>query len=83
MARPRKTVAPVEAVDGAITISKTPIEGEVVQAVEPVEVVAVTRREDMVKSLSKLFPKAPFAEYNDELIEALYTQHIGTVHLTV
>lgn len=82
MARPRKKpVAPADTVDEAITISKEPIVVDGVVAVAP-EVVP-TKRQEMINSLSRLFPKAPFSEYDDALIEALYMQHIGTVRLTV
>ena len=84
MARPKKTVAPVvDPIEEAITVSKAPIEGVVVETVEQVVVVAATLRQDKINSLSRLFPKAPFETYDDDLIDALYTQHIGTMSVTV
>lgn len=79
MARPKKIVAPVEVVDDAITISKTPItiDGVVVEAT--VEVVPeLSERAVKVEALSKLFPRAPFSEYDDALVDALFAQHVGT-----
>ena len=74
MARPKKIVAPVEVVDEAITVSATPI--EIVEAT--VEVVPeVSVRAEQIAALSKLFPRAPLSDYDDELVDALYTQHIG------
>lgn len=75
MARPKKTVSPVAAIDEAFVISSEPFDGQ-----EPWEGTEEVKSERalQIEALSKLFPRAPLSEYDDALINALYTQHVGT-----